>query len=65
ITNPTKQSISIYDAYGRLVLKNEYNVTQQYQLHQMDLRGHGAGVYFIVLREANGNKIKTGEVVVR
>jgi len=65
VTNPTKQSISIYDAYGRLVLKNEYNVTQQYQLHQMDMRAYGAGVYFVVLREANGNKIKTGEVVVR
>jgi Metallo-peptidase family M12B Reprolysin-like/Secretion system C-terminal sorting domain len=64
-TSPTKQSISIYDSYGRLVHRNEYNVTQQYQLHNFDMRRNGMGVYYIVLREANGNKIKTGEVVVR
>jgi hypothetical protein len=29
------------------------------------MRRNGMGVYYIVLREANGNKIKTGEVVVR
>ena len=62
---PTKQNITIYDAYGRRVLNKEYGVSQEYQLHQMDLRGFGAGIYYIVLREANGNKIKTGEVVVR
>jgi Metallo-peptidase family M12B Reprolysin-like/Secretion system C-terminal sorting domain len=64
-TNPTKQNITIYDSYGRRVLNKEYPVTQAYQLHQMDLRRNGTGVYYIVLREANGNKIKTGEVVVR
>ena len=26
---------------------------------------NGTGIYYIVLREANGNKIKTGEVMVR
>ena len=62
---PTRQNITIYDAYGRRVLNKEYPVSQEYQLHQMDLRGFGAGIYYIVLREANGNKIKTGEVVVR
>ena len=29
------------------------------------MRGSGAGVYYIILREANGNKIKAGEVIVR
>jgi hypothetical protein len=63
--NPTKQNITIYDSYGRRVLNKEYEVRQAYQLHQMDLRAYGAGIYYVVLREANGNKIKTGEVVVR
>ncbi len=65
ITNPTKQSITIYDSEGRMVLNKEYVVTQAYQLHQIDMRRNGSGVYFVVLREANGNKIKTGKVVVR
>ncbi len=62
---PSKQSITIYDALGRRVHNKEYEVRQAYQLHRIDMRGNGAGVYYIVLREANGNKIKTGEVVVR
>lgn len=64
-TNPSKQTITIYDSYGRRVWNKEYTVTQAYQLHQIDMRRNGTGVYYIVLREANGNKIKTGEVVVR
>ena len=63
--NPTKQSIVIYDSYGRRVLNKEYPVKQEYQLHEINMRGSGSGVYFIVLREANGNKIKTGEVIIR
>ena len=65
ITNSTKQSITIYASDGRRVLNKEYAVTQPYQLHQIDMRRNGTGVYYIILREANGNKIKTGEVVVR
>ncbi len=66
-TNKTKQSIVIYDNYGRKVFEEnkEDNVTQAYQLHQIDMRRNGSGIYFIVLREANGNKIKTGKVVIR
>jgi hypothetical protein len=64
-SNVTKQSITIYDALGRRVHNKEYEVRQAYQLHQIDMRSSGGGVYFIVLREANGNKIKTGRVVVQ
>jgi hypothetical protein len=63
--NPTRQTITIYDSQGRLVHNKEYEVRQPYQLHQLDMRRNATGVYYVVLREANGNKIKTGEVVVR
>lgn len=65
IANPSKQSITIYDSKGRRVHTKEYPVTQSYQLHEIDMRRNGTGVYYVVLREANGNTIKTGEVVVR
>jgi hypothetical protein len=65
ITNPTVQYITIYDSHGRRVLNDKYSVTQPYQLHKMDMRRFGAGVYYVVLREANGNKIRTGEVMIR
>ena len=64
-TNSTTQSITIYDSYGRRVHTKVYPVSQAYQLHQIDMRHNGTGVYYIVLTEANGNTIKTGEVVVR
>ena len=64
-SNKTTQNITIYAADGRIVLNKVYEVSQPYQLHKMDLRAVGSGVYYVVLSEANGNKIKTGEVVVR
>ncbi len=64
-TNNTKQNITIYDSYGRRVYTQEYAVTQPYQLNKIDMRRSGKGVYYIVLREANGNKVASGEVMVR
>ena len=64
-TNKTIQKITIYSSDGKRVLNKEYSVSQPYQLHDIDMRAMGSGVYYIVLREANGNTIKTGEVVVR
>lgn len=64
-TQKKTQSINIYDSQGRLILKRTYEVTQAYQLHKMDLRQAGTGLYYVVLRDANGNKVKTGEVVIR
>lgn len=46
-------------------MNKTYEVSQPYQLHQMHLRSFGSGIYDVALSEANGNKIKTGEVVVR
>jgi hypothetical protein len=64
-TNKTTQNIKIYASDGRIVINKTYEVSQPYQLHAMDLRAFGSGIYYVVLSEANGNKIKTGEVVVR
>jgi hypothetical protein len=64
-SNKTRQQITIYDSKGSRVLSQEYEVSQPYQLHKIDLRRNGGGVYYIVLREANGNEIKTGEVVIK
>jgi hypothetical protein len=65
VTNPTKQSITIYNSYGQRVHNEEYVITQPYQLNKIDMRRNGKGVYYVVLREANGNKVETGEVIVR
>lgn len=61
----TTQNVTIYDSYGRRVFNTKYPVSQAYQVFDIDMRRNAAGVYFIVLREANGNKVKTGRVEIR
>ncbi|MBK7432441.1 MAG: M36 family metallopeptidase [Chitinophagaceae bacterium] len=64
-TNSSFQNITIYDSEGRRVFNNSFTVAQPYQLHPIDLSRNGAGVYYVVLREANGHAVRTGEVLVR
>jgi len=64
-TTATTQGITVYDGYGRKVYNNTYPVSQAYQLLKVDLRNYSAGVYYVVLRDAQGKKIKTGEVLIR
>jgi hypothetical protein len=61
----TKQSIVIYNSIGKRVYTAVITVTQAYQLINIDLRRNGAGIYYVVLRDASDKKIKTGEVLVR
>ncbi len=61
----TTQGITIYDSHGSRVFNSIFPVTQAYQLHQIDMRRSGAGVYYVVLRDANGKKLKTGAEMVR
>jgi len=60
-----KQFISIYNSQGAKVWEVNYTSSLPYYLQDVDLRRHGAGVYFAVLRDDSGKKIKTGKVVVR
>ncbi len=60
-----KQIISIYSAKGETVYNKEFFTTQPYQLFAVDLRRYSAGVYYVVLRDANGKKIEGGEVLVQ
>ncbi|MFN8242996.1 MAG: zinc-dependent metalloprotease family protein [Ferruginibacter sp.] len=64
-SNKTNQRLAIFGPDGKRVYNVEYPVTQPYQLLKVDLRNTGAGIYNIILFEANGNAIKTGRAVVR
>jgi hypothetical protein len=61
----TKQIVTIVSSKGEKVYSKETTVNQAYQIIDVDLRRHGAGVYYIILSDTNGKKIKTGEVLVR
>ena len=61
----TKQIVTIYSSKGEKVYSKEFPVTQAYQLLAIDLRRNSAGIYYVILSDAAGNKIKTGEVLIR
>jgi hypothetical protein len=60
-----KRIVTIYSNKGEKVYSNEFQVTQVYQLLSIDMRRNGAGVYYVVLSDASGNKLKAGQVMVR
>jgi hypothetical protein len=61
----TKQIVTIISSKGEKVYSKETTVNQAYQIIDVDLRRHGAGIYYVILSDANGKKIKTGEVLIR
>jgi extracellular elastinolytic metalloproteinase len=61
----TQQGITIYDSKGARVYNSTFLVTQPYQIHKIDLRRNKSGLYYVVIRDAGGKKIKTGEVVLQ
>ena len=61
----TTDYVTIINSLGEIVLNAKYPVTQAYQLIPIDMRRNTAGVYWVVLRLANGTKIKTGKVEIR
>jgi hypothetical protein len=61
----TRRTVNIYNSLGQIVYTNVFTVTLPYQLLPIDLRRQGAGLYYVVMTDAAGKKLKTGEVVVR
>ncbi|MBS1510526.1 MAG: zinc-dependent metalloprotease [Bacteroidetes bacterium] len=60
-----KQIITIFSAKGEKVYTNVFTTTQAYQLFNVDLRKNGAGIYYVILSDANGNRIKTSQVLIQ
>ena len=60
-----KQIVTIYSSKGERVYNSEFQVALAYQLLSIDLRRYGAGIYYVVLSDATGKKVKTGEILIR
>lgn len=58
-------TVAIFSNKGEKVYNKDFQLTQAYQLLNIDMRKHGAGIYYVVLSDANGTKLKTGKVLVR
>ncbi|MEI7735310.1 MAG: T9SS type A sorting domain-containing protein, partial [Ferruginibacter sp.] len=60
-----KRIVTIFSTKGEKVYSNEFQITQVYQVIKIDMRRNGAGIYHVVLSDASGNTLKSGEVLVR
>lgn len=60
----TQQTIAIYDSKGAMVYSNKLAVTGPYQLHPINLKGSGRGIYYVVIGDASGKKLAKGKVVI-
>ena len=63
--NSTTQILSVYNSAGALVYTKSYAVLQPYQLLDVDMRKNAAGVYYVVLSDASGKRVKVDKVVIR
>ena len=59
------QYLTIYDAKGRLVYSKNLYIIQPYQLEKVDMRRNVSGIYYVVLRNAEGEKIRSGKVLIK
>ncbi len=58
------RGINVYDARGKRVLTQSYSIATPYARMDVDLRNHGAGVYWIEVVDASGNRLAMGRAEV-
>ncbi len=66
-TEPGKtftNNITVYDSRGARIRLQANEVTQAYERMSVDMSQYGKGVYYVVLTDADGNKIGSGRVVI-
>lgn len=58
------RGINVYDARGKRVKTLTYSIAAPYARMDVDLRNHGAGVYWIEVVDVNGDRLAMGRVAV-
>ncbi len=58
------RGINVYDARGKRVKTLTYSIAAPYARMDVDLRNHGAGVYWIEVVDTNGDRLAMGRVAV-
>jgi len=63
--NPLPRTLNIYDNKGARVYSRTYTITGPYTAMDVDMSSFATGIYLVELGDRNGNRIKTGRVVIR
>lgn len=62
--NADKRTLAIYDSRGQMVYNAQLAINGPYTLHDINLRGHAKGVYYVVIGDASGKKITESKVMI-
>ncbi|RYY46010.1 MAG: T9SS type A sorting domain-containing protein [Chitinophagaceae bacterium] len=62
--NPLPRMVNIYDSKGARVYSKTYTVAMPYTKLDVDMTGFQKGIYQVELSDRNGNRIKTGRVLI-
>jgi hypothetical protein len=61
----TQRRIAIFDSKGSMVFNRQFTINGPYTLIPIDLQAANTGIYYVVVGDANGNKLITGKVHVK
>lgn len=59
----TARTMNVYDARGAKVFSRKYETTALYQKMDVNISNLSAGVYMIIVRDANGVRLASGKLV--
>ncbi|MDB5203721.1 MAG: hypothetical protein JWQ27_3130 [Ferruginibacter sp.] len=62
--NPLPRKLTIYDGKGARVFSRTYTIAGPYSKMDVDMKNHGKGIYMVELADVQGNRIKTGRVLI-
>jgi subtilisin-like proprotein convertase family protein len=63
--NPLPRFVNIYDSKGARVYSRSYSITQPYSRVDVDMSAYSTGIYHVELADKDGNRIKTGRVLIQ
>ena len=61
----TARTLNIYDSKGARVFQKAFTITSPYTKMDVNMDNAASDVYLVELRDADGNRIATGKVVIR
>lgn len=61
----TSRQVALYDAKGSLVYQKRFSIAGAYPLLPIEMPSAAAGIYWVILSDVAGNKLGTGNVVIR
>lgn len=61
----TQQQVMVYDMKGATVYSKKYSIAGPYTLMQVDMQRANAGIYTVVVFDAQGKKLAEGKVMIR